>query len=126
MIRDALEVTDGLQKLGHSGTILVGHLTLAEFGEVCAQNVLVVVGVILDLSDTLSHFGSILIEGGDAELEALHGLGSHFAGQMAALGHGHGRSGQQTLVQLHHLFGGLALGNQLVRQLLKQGGRGQE
>ena len=60
VVGDTLEVTDRFEKLGNGCAILVGHLTLTEPCEIGSENILVVIGIILDLSDFLGNFGGII------------------------------------------------------------------
>ena len=57
VVGDTLKVADCFEKLGNGCAILIGHLTLTEPCEIGPENIFVVIGIILDLSDFLGDLG---------------------------------------------------------------------
>ena len=126
VIGDPLEVADGFQQHGSLGIVGLADLLGAELDQVGTQNVLVVVGLVFMLLDSGGQFRRVAIQAGNAVPEGLGGAVGHLGRQALAALQGDGGGVQQTLVQLGHGFGMLAVGNQLAYQLLKQAGHRQQ
>ena len=126
MVRDTLKVTDEMQQLCGFGAVLFAHGLGAELDEVGAEDILIVVSLVLLLADGLRHSGIVVGQLCDGRAhsthrDACHGLG-HFA---AALDRKSGGV-EQTLVQLTLLLLHLGIGHDAAGKLLQLAGQRQQ
>ena len=123
VVGDALEVADGLEKLCGLLTLVFTELPGAEFDQIGAENVLIVVAGILVVTDALRQLRSI---GGDREQRVLHrpdGALRHLGGDGVAALEGQRRRCEQTLVQLGNGLSAALVGHHADRQLFKPAAR---
>ena len=128
MVRDALEIADGVQQGVDRAVIVGGEMLGAELDQVGAQHVLVMVDGVLFALDLVGDGIVPLMSGGhDLQQRGAADLGHIAAGEHGA-GDSHRRSCQQTIIQqgvlLLFVGGGVGYGHD--GQLFQQAVEGQQ
>ena len=126
MVTNALEIIQGLEEHGGFAAVSVADFQGAEFHQVGAQDILVVVGAVFLLPNLLGQRRIELPHQGHAVVDGLGSHVGHLKGQTLAALQGDGGGGEQTLVQFRHHFRLFVVRHQPAHQLLQQVPGGQQ
>ena len=105
MVGDTFPVADTFQKFGGLLTFRIAHFVGAELYQIGADDILIVVAVILRFPDILRQFRREVHQACQRVFQRLYGTAGHFNGHGPALAQGKGRGRQQALIQFHGLLG---------------------
>ena len=126
MVRNTLQISDNLEELCDLGTVLLADLPRAELDEIGADDVLVMVGLLLSLADRLSQRGIVGHQTLQALFQCLGRRFGHASCQRVTLLNGNAGGAEEALVQLGKGIRLLRIRHDLVYQLLQKRGHGQK
>ena len=126
VVGDALKVPDDVQQFGHLPVVSFTEVFPAQFDQIGAQHVLILVGFLLRLPHCLGLLGIVVLDQAAAGPQGIHRDPGHGFRHFLAAANGHGRGAQQTLVQDLDLLGNLVVPHQAAGQFLQQAGEGEK